>query len=74
MTDQERKDQAIDTVLLIREVERAVDRNDTSKPDSLGDKLFRICLNLKFAHRTGGNKLPADLVNTANRLLNQCNA
>lgn len=43
-------DEAISRCLLRENVKQATDRNDSSEPDSLGDKLFRMYLKLGLAH------------------------
>ncbi len=44
---------SINFSLMIENVARAVDKSDTSKPDSIGDKLFRTYLKLKLARNKG---------------------
>ena len=61
--------ESIDLSLLIERTGRAVDKSDTSKPDSIGDKLFRTYLNLKFARNKGDFEKCKELGIKANELI-----
>lgn len=62
--------ESIDLSLLIERTGRAVDKSDTSKPDSIGDKLFRTYLKLKFAKNKGDLEKCKELEIKANELIN----
>ncbi len=55
-------------LLLIDEVSRAVSKTNSRQPYSLGDKLFRMSLRLRWANRKGHKNLPS-LIRRANLLL-----
>lgn len=58
----------IDFSILVDNVARATDKNDSMIPDSLGDKLFRTYLKLIWARRN--NALSGELIQTAKNLIN----
>ncbi|MCK5603727.1 hypothetical protein KAR91_17705 [Candidatus Pacearchaeota archaeon] len=62
-------EEAISRCLLRENVKQATDRNDSSEPDSLGDKLFRTYLKLCLVRRTRDDKEYEKLAITANELL-----
>lgn len=58
---------SIDLSLLIDELSNTLRKHDSAVPDSLGDRLFRMVLKLKWERRCG--KVSSELVRNAVELL-----